>query len=619
MEHATSPTATVEVTERAGAVRVQAADYQLEVRADPPRAVLADRAGRIWSHLSLLATLDRTDVPDDAYGVGAPDVRRDPDGTVEVSLTTATTAWQAKRTSLRCTPQEVTVEATVTGRGTLGTVCVLGGRGSLASGACGPFWSSIEHASVFSPAPSEPVQVVRPARSAVVLGALGDASPGRLHAVFSPPPLCLALGREPALDATGVPAGEWLGLWVRAAVEELTFTSLRYDTVDGGFRILLDYDGHTRVEDRFTTPTLVLRPAASPHEAIERYRADLVARGLAPPGPGEPAARWWEEPIFCGWGAQCALAPLPGAPSSHPYHLDELAPATVPDGVPTGPDMARQDVYDDLLARLEEHGVVPGTIVLDDRWQEAYGTAGPDPGRWPDLRAWVASRHARGQRVLLWWKAWDAAGLPPEECLLDAAGTPVAVDPGSPAYRARLRITLAQLLGPDGIDADGLKIDFTQRSPAGPSLHPGHPGSRAPWGIAGLHTLLRTIYRAAKAAKPDALVITHTPHPSFADVCDMVRTNDVLERDPAAAPVPVADQLRARVAVVRAALPGHLVDTDQWPMPDRAAWQSYVRAQADLGVPALYYVDRMDRSGEPLTPGDLALVATSWRRYRETR
>jgi hypothetical protein len=92
----------------------------------------------------------------------------------------------------------------------------------------------------------------------------------------------------------------------------------------------------------------------------------------------------------------------------------------------------------------------------------------------------------------------------------------------------------------------------------------------------------------------------------------MIRLNDVLETDLSGAPVPVADQLRFRAAVARAALPEHPIDTDQWPMPNRDEWRSYVEAQAELGVPALYYVDRLDGPGEPLTADDHARVARTW-------
>jgi len=610
----------VSVQRRPGAVLVSAPAYLLEVRDDPPRAILADHDGRIWSHLSLLASLDRVDVADESYGVGAPRVEERAGGQVEVVLEAASPAWTAKRVRLLCTPEAVEVDVTVEGTGVLAEASVLGGRAVLRTGACGTFRSSTEFASVFSPAPTEPVQVVRPTAAGTVLGVVGDAGPGRLHSVFSPPPLCLALGRERADGPTAVPGGGWLGVAVRAAVADLTFTELRYDPVDDGFLLRLDYDGHTRVDGTFRTPTVVLAPAADPWAALAAHRADLVERGLAPPGPAREPAGWWTEPMFCGWGAQCARARLPGDPAGHPYYLADLRPAAVPPGHDAAAVLARQTVYDELLGLLGRHGAVPGTVVLDDQWQAAYGLAEPHPERWPDLRGWIADRHAAGQRVLLWWKAWDCAGVPAEECVVDAGGRPVAVDPGNPAYAARLTATVRHAVGPDGLDADGFKVDFTHRAPAGRSLR-AHSDRAGPpvWGVAGLHRLLATMYAAAKDAKPDALVVTHTPHPAFADVCDMLRLNDVLERDPQARLVPVVDQLRFRHAVVSAAMPGHPVDTDQWPMPTRAEWRAYVAAQGDLGVPALYYAESIDRSAEPLTADDLAMVADAWRAYRERR
>jgi hypothetical protein len=607
----------VRVIEGAGLRTIDAAGYQLQVRVPELVAVLADPDGRIWSRLSLLASVDRVDVPDDSFGVPTVTVRDD-GGVVEVEAVAATAAWAGRAVLLRCFEDRVELRVRVRGAGALGEVRLLGGRATLPDGACGTFRSSIEFASVFSPAPTEPVQVVRAASAGVALGIVGDASAGRLHGVFSPPPLCLAFGREPARHATDVPGGGWLSAGLLAAVGDLRFPALRYDPLDGGFLLTFDYEGRTTVDGTFETPVVVLRRVADPWQGLARYREDLVGRGLAAERPPAAPAAWWREPIFCGWGAQCAAAPIPGRPTSHPYHLRELGPALVPEGVPTAFELARQDRYDGWLARLAEHGVRPGTVVVDDRWQRAYGTGEPDERHWPDLRAWIAGQHAAGRRVLLWWKAWDPAGLPAGECVTDPAGAPVAADPGSPAYLDRLRAVVARLLGPDGVDADGLKIDFTQRAPTGRGLlRPGAPPG-APWGIAVLHRMLETVYRAAKAAKPDALVVTHTPHPGFADVCDMIRLNDILERDPAGAVVPAIDQLAVRHAVTAAALPGHLIDTDQWPIADRAQWRAYVQAQGDFGVPALYYAERLDRSGEELSGADLALVARSWAAYRSS-
>lgn len=604
-----------------GTAAIIAADYQLHVRVRDAAAYLADPDGRIWSRLSLLASVDRVDCADESYGIAEAAVASTTVGgepAVEIDVFAGSAAWQDKRVVVHCFDDRLEVRVHVRGSGVLATASLLGGRAVLANGACGAFYSSVEFASVFVPTPTEPVHVVRPAAAAATLGIVGDASAGRLHGIFSPPPLSLAFGRAAPGRATDVPAGEWLTASVVAGIDDLRFTELRYAPNDGGFRLELDYDGHTEVDGTFTTPPVVLRAADDPWQGLARYRTDLVDRQLVPTVPPARAV-WWSEPLFCGWGAQCARAPIPGAPTSHPYFVGQLGPAVVPDGVPVAAQLARRAEYDEWLAHLARHDVTPGTVVIDDRWQAAYGTAEPDPVRWPDLKAWIAEKHAAGQRVLLWWKAWDPAGLPAGECIVDPDGRPVAVDPGNPAYRAHLEAIVAGLVSPKGLDADGFKIDFTQRAPAGRLLR--RPGAEpaAAWGIAALHQLLGTIHRAAKAAKPDALVVTHTPHPSFADVCDMVRLNDVLERDTEFAEVPAADQLAFRRAVAAAALPDHLIDTDQWPIGDRAQWRAYVEAQARLGVPALYYAERIDRSREELTADDLALVAETWRKYRASR
>jgi hypothetical protein len=254
--------------------------------------------------------------------------------------------------------------------------------------------------------------------------------------------------------------------------------------------------------------------------------------------------------------------------------------------------------------------------VIDDRWQADYGTNTVDAEKWPDLRGWIDARHADGQRVLLWFKAWDPSGLPTDLTVTDAHGRPVAVDPSNPAYLSALAAQVTFMLSPDGLDADGFKVDFTQRAPSGVSLRAHSDGV---WGIAALHAIIRTISEAAKAVKPDALIVTHTVHPSFGDVSDMIRLNDVLENDVHGEPVPVADQVRFRHDVAVASLPTHPIDTDQWPMPSRDEWLSYSRVQSELGVPALYYVESIDNSGERITDADLDEIAAIWAGYREGR
>jgi hypothetical protein len=298
--------------------------------------------------------------------------------------------------------------------------------------------------------------------------------------------------------------------------------------------------------------------------------------------------------MFCGWGAQCALAA---------------------GGAGHAASLATQSNYDGFLAALEQHGIEPGTIVIDDKWQQTYGNNEADATKWPDLRGWIASHHARDRHVLLWWKAWDPEGVPDELCIRTPDGLPVALDPSNPKARTLLRDAIGGMLGPGGLGADGLKVDFTARTPSGAALSPAGEG----WGLALLHHLLSVVYAAAKDANPEALVITQTPHPSFADVTDMVRLNDMLRLDdpgliPASSVVP---QMRYRAAVARAALPEVLIDTDDWAVPDKETWREYLELKAELGVPSLYYATQLDVSGEHLDDDDYAAVRRVWAGWRE--
>ncbi|GAB3614839.1 alpha-amylase family protein [Humibacter ginsengisoli] len=612
----------VQVTRGPAEVVITTPAYTFGVALTVPRATLAGADGELWSDLSLIANVDRLGEPDEASGRTAVTVEEQPHGDVVVRVAGDSSAWASRVFVLRCTPDEIRAHVEVTtdaDDARIADVTVFGGQAALPTGAAGTFRSGIRFPSLFVPTPTEPVQVVRPSTSQAQLGVVGDAEPGRLHGIFSPPPLVFGLGR-PTIDPhaphgpTDMPVGEWLGASVVAPVEELGFTTFRYDALDGGFLLRLAYEGHTVVgAGGWSSPEFVLRPAGSPRSAIIQYRDDVARHGWASE-PGA-AADWWYEPIFCGWGAQSALA-VRLTHEGEDLATDSPHGFVLPDSVAFAADLARQELYDRWLLRLAEHGIRPGTVVIDDRWQAEYGTNTVDEQKWPDLRAWIDARHADGQHVLLWLKAWDPDGLPAELTVRDAHGQAVAADPSNPAYLDALAEQVAWMLSPAGLDADGFKVDFTQRAPSGRTLRAHTDGV---WGIAALHRLVRTIHDAAKAVKPDALVVTHTVHPSFGDVTDMIRLNDVLVESVNGDPVPVVDQMRFRHDIAAAALPGHPIDTDQWPMPNLQEWLAYASVQAELGVPALYYVESIDNSREAIGDDDLDEIASLWRGYREAR
>src|SRR5699024_5249494 len=137
------------------------------------------------------------------------------------------------------------------------------------------------------------------------------------------------------------------------------------------------------------------------------------------------------------------------------------------------------------------------------------------------------------------------------------------------------------------------------------------------WGVELLRRLLEIVADEARSLKPDALLIGHTPNALIAPSVDMLRLNDALRLDDPDTVADIVLQMRYRAAVVRAACPDHLIDTDDWCAPSLAAWRAYAAIKPELGVPALYYATHLDLTGEALEEADYELLRRTWREYRE--
>ena len=551
---------------------IQRPAYRLELEGNGAFARVSSADGvEEWLRISLGATFDGPGARDETLALEQPEV----DGG-SITVRRRSTRWRDARTRIECRDDAIEVQASVTGEGELGEVRPVSCR--RLGTASGLFPTGVNAVELFTPNPGDPRRTSLHAGESAVIGVSGDGLPGRGHWFFTPAPLALALR---------VPSGDWLGVSLPAPVEALRFVQAELRGADRAVDLVLDYEGHTSVTDSFAAPVVRFAPGARDgYSAIGDYRAALERAGGVPRRRGEPAA-WWREPIFCGWGAQCALS----------RHLRR--PAS---------ELATQASYDRFLEILGTHGIPVRTVVIDDKWQSTYGRNEVDEGKWPDLHDWIANRHEHDQHVLLWWKAWDPEGVDPELCIRTSAGTPVALDPTNERTRELLEERMHALISGAALDADGLKVDFTARTPSGatPTLA-GHE-----WGIALLHELLAVVYAAVKQAKPDALVITHTPHPGFVDVSDMIRLNDMLRLDDPDPLVPVVPQMRHRAAVVRAACPELLIDTDDWAVPNKREWRAYVAVKGELGVPSLYYTDELDVSGERLDDDDYDALRRLW-------
>ncbi len=614
-----------------GALAVHAESYTLTFAQDRPFVYLDVDEVRV-AELFVLSGVHPLHDRDDTTRLGTYEVVEQPDEIV-ILLRAESSTWRSKTYRFRCWSRRFTYDIEVEGEGCLAEINYFGGYSSAwPRWGSGFFWSGQHFVQGFTPEPNAEERHYFAPDTGMTIDLTGVPLPGRGDWFFTPPPFCFSFQV----------GSSWLGLGVEAQPGKHRYTEYRYHA-GRGFYLSLAYEGHTAVHGSYRLPAIGFDFAADEFEALAGHVRAIQGMRPHPPTPsptrgeggtdtphpptpsptrgeggnadlplspawergpggeghsgGEDYPAWWYEPIFCGWGAQCHVA------------LQENGRA---------PDYARQDLYETFLDTLDGHGVSPGVVVLDDKWQATYGDNHVDGTKWPDLRGFVERQHARNRHVLLWLKAWDPEGLPDEECIVNAAGLRLAFDPSNPAFERRLRQSVRHMLGPDGYNADGFKIDFTARIPSGPGIR--IHGDM--WGLELMRRYLEIVYDEAKRVKSEALIMTHTPHPYLADVLDMIRLNDMLDLGLLPGGVigrniNITMALRSRIAAI--ACPNAVIDTDSWPVADRASWREYTRLQPQLGVPSLYFVSHIDRTGEPLDVEDYELIKEAWEWYRLNR
>ena len=553
--------------------------YRLTLLEDRPFVRVESAQGDWLADLFVLSSVHSLHGRDDTVKIGTWEVDEQP-GVTTFLLHVESSLWKAKQYRIRCFPERFTYHVEVEGNRHLAEVNYFGGyySGQPRWGS-GFFWSGQRFSSVFNAEPNTAENNTFPPESNATIDLMGVPLPGRDDWFFTPPPFCFAMQWQEG----------WLALGVEASPGKNRFTEYRYHGKPSAFYLSLAYDGKTSVNGSYQLPAIGFDFAIDKYAALEGHIRALSA--IQPPSlqvsrMPQTKPNWWHTPIFCGWGAQCYLASSQGG---------------------RAPDYARQDIYENFLQTLEAEDVNPGIVVLDDKWQATYGENSADESKWYDLPGFIAGQHARGRKVLLWLKAWDPEGLPVEECVTNTAGLTIACDPSNPAYERHLRATVQRMISSNGYDADGFKIDFTARIPAGPALNI-HGDS---WGLELMRLYLSILNSEAKRIKPDALIMTHTPHPYLQDVVDMIRLNDINGgRD-------VNESMTHRARVAAIACPQLSIDTDDWPMPNRAAWRAYTRLQPELGVPSLYYVTHLDWTGEALEAEDYQLIREAWTNYRD--
>jgi hypothetical protein len=422
-------------------------------------------------------------------------------------------------------------------------------------------------------------------------------------AKFSPPPFAVGIigQNRQTLLALGADS-EW-HLW----------NEIEFIADNEGVTVRIDLEGHSNPVEVAKHVRITLTQGKDGESLLA-----LLARGLSELYPDayrkplQPTPSWWSRPIYCGWGDQVSLS----------MWLEGVGPE------PRAVAYNTQGLHERWIRRLEQADVPFGTVTIDNGWSQA-GTLKPNKDNWPNLKEFTRRQHDAGRKVLLWIAAWLWDGLPDEWCVF-ADGVKLCADPTNPEYRKYLREQVHELLSPEGLDADGFKIDQlaycpSERQPRGGAQFGRtdyYPPTKKPirladkgWGCELLHQLQHDIYTAAKSAKPDCLITSSTVHPYFHDTLDMVRLHDMghVAKDIFAA-------MGARANLANAALPGKLIDTDDWVHTDYDLWMRYTSGSSVIGVPCIFYAERfmINWASEPATREvameDLKKIAEAWRR-----
>jgi hypothetical protein len=455
----------------------------------------------------------------------------------------------------------------------------------------------------------------------------------------TPAPFLYLMGNEDA--------EHWVTLGLAVKPGENRFMGYRYLGGEG-FGLDIDYMGQTAIENIWESPAIMMEPCGQDkYVALESYVAYLTEKHYVKRVDRSGLPEWWKMPIFGGWGEQVFLS----------NRWDNFFSGQHDDWENDNCHLfCTQSVYEDMLAKLEAKGIDPTILIIDNRWFNDKAHLDVDPKLWPDLKGFIAAQHEKGRKVILWVSPWSynrsAKGkdVPvsehmfvdeselfnlsidtdvfyeackrehkkvrnseelPKETLTDANWKFVA-DPQNLAYRTRVKDKIKHLLSPEGLNADGFEFDYTHFVPKFRATKPIiEREERLDWGVEALYTMIKLYYDAAKAIKPDALMISHTFNPYFNDITDMLRLQDIYTDNRS-----IVKQMDHRAQIAKRVCPGCVIHTDQHPMPSLDAWREYAKYQPVIGNPCTYYVTGIETTHELLTDEDFATLKSIWDEYR---
>lgn len=574
----------IEVKEDEKGYEVRTPTYSMVFHSDTPYIDLYDNSGDHWMTILKASRITTSNNADVTYGFDTPSYETAPSGEAIIHIPSINETDAYKEQVWICHDDFIETFVTAEISGAIQNIELLGGT-IVGPNMFGESMSERHFDSVYNPQPSEREQAVISAAESTHITTSGMWKPGRRRE-FLMTPFVYGLHRSTPKSTDK----DWLMAGISTSIENHNMIEYSYLAREDGFSLNLRYDAANTEERLVTSPSLLLHFAPDQIHGLEDFKKHATTIGHLPSLSKPKPIDWHRNSTFVTWGHQLE--------SERKCRNDS---ATIP-----ARDFANETAVTQAIDTLTAHGVSVGKIVIDDKWQKYYGTNTPDTNKWSDLPRFNQTQHELGRHVLLWVKLFDSEGLPPELCILDAHGRPIASDPTNPAYIDALRTQVHDMLSTERLDADGLKLDFLAQLPHGPGLR-WHDSQR---GHAALHHLMKNIYDEAKHAKPDSLIEAQVVSPWFADIMDQVRLNDTNERHP------VVMTMGSRALLAKTLLPDHSIDPDGWPMRDRQSWLKYIDAQPELtGTVTTHFAESIN--GRSLRKRDYLRVARAIQRAKQ--
>ena len=637
---------------------IEANDYTLTYHSSKPMYVDLEFSNGLGAELFVPSGCDRDEMIDEIISLDTP-VIEESDGQALVSFTGETTLWKKVTYTFQCQEDKVLYSYQVAGEGRLDNARFF--EGFLKDDPrmndkhyplfCG--WG--RHVAWHRPVKAF-MQSSDPKFHTVYSSGINSAdiryfayhestmiriNSGRVYLggdwLVTPPPFLYVIGSK---EKT-----KWVTMGLVEKSGDCHFMDYEYSGGEG-FGLNVNYDGYTEIKGSWQSPSILFQICDNEYDGTVKHTDYLRSNGLVKKNQHRSdIPRWWKEPIFGGWGEQMF----------HAHHWEDYFQGQAEGYSSFGAKLCTRVAYEKMLATLEEKGVDPTILIVDNRWFEEDCQLNVDDELWPDMKSFIRQQHEKGRKVILWVSPfaycqskaghdvptnehvildeednfvleidtdvfYPACNLPKKKVRKKPYYEPQekkehvlwdkVLDVLNPDYEKRVREKINYLLSPEGLDADGFEFDYTHFLPINRGMKPITPRKEVIWGVEYLHKILWIYYDEAKKAKSDALIISHTFNPHFDDVVDMLRLQDIYTDNRS-----VVDQMHHRAKIAKIVAPGCVLHTDQHPMPNLAAWAEYAEFQPSIGNPCLYYVSGIETTKERFREEDFALLRRTWGEY----